>query len=326
MATIRKRGNRWQAQVRRDGFRCVSKSFHNKEDAHKWSRQTEAAIERGETAPSHNAAFKHVSCILLHYLESVTPLKRGNKEENYRIKAMLKDTLASQPIDRLTSQHIADYRDRRLLRVTPPSVRRELVIIRHALEIARLEWGCSLQNNPAAVIRMPSHARPRERRLSEEELDKLIKGAEDMRCWWMKPTIELALETGMRRGELLNAKWEDLSADKTILTIPMTKNGEARRIPLSAKARTVLENIKRDDRKMFPMSANALRLAWERLKRAKSIDDLRFHDLRHEAISRLFERGLSLPEVALISGHKDPRMLFRYTHLRAEDVVSKLND
>ena len=248
------------SRSRRQG---VNKSFLNKSDANKWARQIEAAIERGETAPSHNAAFKHVSCILHQYLDSVTPLKRGAQEEGYRIRAMLKDTIACVSLDRLTSQHIADYRDRRLLKVAPPSVRREIVIIRHAIEIARLEWGCGLQNNAAAVIRMPSHARPRERRLSEEELEKLIKGAEDTRCWWMKPTIELALETGMRRGELLNAKWEDLSADKTILTIPMTKNGEARRIPLSAKARTVLENIKRDDRNMFPMSANALRLAWK---------------------------------------------------------------
>lgn len=325
MATIRKRGRRWEAQVRKAGVTSANKSFLNKADADRWARQTEAAIERGETAPSHNAAFKHVSCILHQYLDSVTPLKRGAQEEGYRIRAMLKDTIACVSIDRLTSQHIADYRDRRLLKVAPPSVRREIVIIRHAIEIARLEWGCGLQNNPAAVIRMPSHARPRERRLSEEELKKLMQGAADMRCWWMKPIIELALETGMRRGELLNAHWENLCPDKTILTIPMTKNGEARRIPLSAKAREVLETIEHDNLSVFPVSANALRLAWERLKRAKGIVDLRFHDLRHEAISRLFERGLSLPEVALISGHKDPRMLLRYTHLKAEDVVLKLD-
>ena len=73
------------------------------------------------------------------------------------------------------------------------------------------------------------------------------------------------------------------------------------------------------------MSANAVRLAWERLKNKANIKDLHFHDLRHEAISRFFEKGLSIPEVALISGHKDVRMLFRYTHLKAEDVLNKLN-
>ena len=73
------------------------------------------------------------------------------------------------------------------------------------------------------------------------------------------------------------------------------------------------------------MSANAVRLAWERLKNKGNIKDLHFHDLRHEAISRFFEKGLSIPEVALISGHKDVRMLFRYTHLKAKDVLIKLN-
>ena len=80
-----------------------------------------------------------------------------------------------------------------------------------------------------------------------------------------------------------------------------------------------------DGKRLFPMSANALRLAWERLKRRAGIRDLRFHDLRHEAISRFFEMGLSIPEVSLISGHKDVRMLLRYTHLRPADVAQKLN-
>ena len=75
----------------------------------------------------------------------------------------------------------------------------------------------------------------------------------------------------------------------------------------------------------FSMSANAVRLAWEKLKIKGSIKDLHFHDLRHEAISRLFEKGLSIPEVALISGHRDVRMLFRYTHLKAEDVLNKID-
>ena len=122
MATIRKRGRRWEAQVRKADVTSVNKSFLNKADADRWARQTEAAIERGETAPSHNAAFKHVSCILHQYLDSVTPLKRGAQEEGYRMRAMLKDTLACVAIDRLTSQHIADYRDRRLQQPKPTTL------------------------------------------------------------------------------------------------------------------------------------------------------------------------------------------------------------
>ena len=81
----------------------------------------------------------------------------------------------------------------------------------------------------------------------------------------------------------------------------------------------------RDDEKLFPVTPNAVRLAWERLTKRTGIADLHFHDLRHEAISRFFELGLSVPEVALISGHKDPRMLFRYTHMNAQLIAAKLN-
>ena len=123
----------------------------------------------------------------------------------------------------------------------------------------------------------------------------------------------------MRRGEILNIKKEHIRDDT--LLIPITKNGHQRIIPLTKRAKYILHKSKLP----FSMSANAVRLAWERLKNKANIKDLHFHDLRHEAISRLFEKGLSIPEVALISGHRDVRMLFRYTHLKAEDVLIKLN-
>ena len=134
----------------------------------------------------------------------------------------------------------------------------------------------------------------------------------------MRLIIEFAIETGMRRGEILNIKVKDIKGQT--LLIPQTKNGHPRTIPLTKRALYILKNIELP----FHMSPNAVRLAWERLKKKGNIKDLHFHDLRHEAISRFFEKGLSIPEVALISGHKDVRMLFRYTHLKAEDITRKL--
>ena len=156
------------------------------------------------------------------------------------------------------------------------------------------------------------------------ELDRLLKGCGSSRVWWLEPLIILAIQTGMRRGELLGIQTADLDFEARTLHIPVTKNGHPRTIPLTEKASAVLKASISDSDRIFPPSANAFRLAWERLKRRVGIEDLRFHDLRHEAISRFFEMGLSVPEVALISGHRDYRMLFRYTHLRAEDVVKKL--
>ena len=110
--------------------------------------------------------------------------------------------------------------------------------------------------------------------------------------------------------------------------LPQTKNGESRTVPLSAAALAILESQERpaESDVVFPSTGNAVRLAWERLKKRAGVEDLRFHDLRHEAISRFFEHGLSMAEVSAISGHKDPRMLMRYTHLRAEDIAGKLKD
>ena len=127
----------------------------------------------------------------------------------------------------------------------------------------------------------------------------------------------------MRRSEILNLRWVDLDLDSGFAFLFDTKNGEDRRVPLTKTARDVLSRLPRQDDRLFPISANCVRLAWERTRNKAGISDLRFHDLRHEAVSRFFEMGMSVPEVALISGHKDVRQLFRYTHLNPKNVFKK---
>ena len=141
----------------------------------------------------------------------------------------------------------------------------------------------------------------------------------------VKPIIELAVETGMRRGEILGMKWDHYDPVGRSLLIPLAKNGSARTIPVSARVQELLGRIPRQGAQVFPISANALRLTWGRVTRRAGVDDLHFHDLRHEAISRLFERGLTAPEVSAISGHRDPRMLFRYSHAIRETILRKLD-
>ena len=128
----------------------------------------------------------------------------------------------------------------------------------------------------------------------------------------------------MRRSELLNAKWRDVNWKDHTLRIPVAKNGHARTIPLAREALSILSNLGNvhdPEARIFPLSCESVKLAWKRLVTRAKIGDLHFHDLRHEAVSRFFELGLTLPEVALISGHKDPRMLFRYTHLKADKTL-----
>ena len=136
------------------------------------------------------------------------------------------------------------------------------------------------------------------------------------------------MRTNMNCMRNTRARWSDVDVDARTLGIREAKNGHPRTIPLSSAAVAVLEGCRSPEATygdlVFGVSPNAVRLAWEHMRRKAGLEDLRFHDLRHEAISRFFEKGLSMPEVAMISGHRDPRMLFRYTHPKAQEVARKL--
>jgi integrase len=244
------------------------------------------------------------------------------------INAFLRNPLADKSLSELTPEHFAIYRDQRLKAVRPATVNRQLGLVQHIFEVARIEWSVPLAINPVKAIRKPKADKARERRLAEDEWERLLNSCEQCRNALMRPVLCFAVETAMRRGELLNAKWRDLNVADCTLHIPVTKNGHSRTIPLTPQAMAVLAGMGTDhkeDDPIFPTSAEAIKLAWQRLVERAGIEDLHFHDLRHEAVSRFFELGLTVPEVALISGHKDPRMLFRYTHLKAEDVAQRIS-
>jgi integrase len=222
--------------------------------------------------------------------------------------------------------HFAAYRDERLQELKSASVKRALVPIRNLFEVARTEWGLPIRENPLSELKLEASDQRRERRLRAGEQDKLIQAALRCRNKLIAPIVTLALETAMRRGEILAIKKEHSDPAKRTLLIPDSKNGRARMIPLSITAVELLSAHAIEGGRLFPISANAFRLAWERVKQRAGIEDLHFHDLRHEAISRLFEKGLSVPEVALISGHRDLRMLLRYTHPMSEGILKKLDN
>ena len=158
----------------------------------------------------------------------------------------------------------------------------------------------------------------------EGEYEKLKAASHSCRNLLLWPVIEFALATAMRRSEILSLEWSYINLSAGIATLPVTKNGTQRSVPLSISARNILRETSRDADHPFTTTDYAIRQGWDRLVRRAGIENLKFHDLRHEAISRFFENGLNLPEVSLISGHKDPRMLFRYTHITAEHVSRKL--
>jgi integrase len=327
MATFRRRGTKWQAQIRLHGHAALSRTFTTKRDAEVWARQIEASIERGDL-PGSLAALKTVTLVqmLERYEATVTPLKKGEASERYRLRTLRNHPIARLSLDKLTPAMVTTYRVDRLRSVSPSSVRRELAILQHCLEVAKNEWAVAIQQNPVSKIKKPAEGKARERRVTVEELERLRVALAKCRNGLLSNIVTFAIHTGMRRGEILSIRWSDVNFDASTVHLADTKNGEARTVPLSSLALSAIPatDDHAPDERVFPLSPNAVRLAWERLKRRAGINDLHFHDLRHEAISRFFELGLSIPEVALISGHRDFKMLFRYTHLRPADVAKKL--
>jgi integrase len=310
MATLRRRGGRWQVQVRRKG-QTVSKTFGQRTDAQRWANEIETEADRyGLTKDRKVLEGLTVADLLVRFRDDVVPNRRGGTVETIVIDAFLRQPLAQIRLSGLTCESFASYRDERLKAVRPGTIIRELGLIQHIFEVARSEWSIPLPFNPVKAIRKPKADRPRERRISSDEWERLLQAVAASRNPLFWPLIRFAVETGMRRGELLNAQWKEINWSVNTLLIPMTKNGEPRTIPLSTEAREILTELRSDgDRSsnelIFGLSAVAVALGWKRLTKRAGIADLHFHDLRHEAISRFFERGLSIPEVALISGHKD---------------------
>ena len=326
MATIRKRGSKWQVQIRRNGHSAISKSFLAKEDAVRWGREQERRLDRGERCDQVSA-----SCLLADLLDrygkEVSPQKRS-RSDIFHLRQIGRHAVATLSIRELSTEAVARFREDRLKHVAPPTVRKELALLGQVLKHAHAEWGVPFDVNPVSLVRKPPSSKGRERRISDDELQALERALDECRNGLVRQVFRFALATGMRRGEILSLKWKHVDLEKSVAFLPITKNGESRSLPLSPRAIDVLEGLQTQPtgERVFAITPNALRLAWERLKRRAGIEDLHFHDLRHEAISRFFEMGLSIPEVSLISGHKDARMLFRYTHLKATDLAQKLRE
>jgi integrase len=328
MATLRKRGQTWQVQIRRLGYPSISRSFHLRVDAETWARKKEAEADRGHLTPDPKLLQSTTFANLLELYRGRV-LERANRPmdtEHCLVRSLLKHPVSRVTLFNATPSHFSEYRDERSAEVKPGTLVREFGLIQRVFEVARREWGYPLTPNPIAEIRMPVVKNARDRRLKPGELERILAATD--RCFnkLMEPIIRFAIETGMRRSEITSLRWSDYDRDAGTFQIREAKNGYPRTIPLSGKARRILENLESNDcERVFPVSTNAINQSWQRIKKRARVESLRFHDLRHEAVSRFFEKGLSVPEVALISGHRDLRMLHRYTHLKVETIVPKLN-
>lgn len=324
MATFRKRNNLWQVQVRSRKYGSISQSFHRKADAQKWALEQEALMQSGQWSRSMDREAR-LSDLITKYRDEVTPQKRSHRREITRLNRLLTESIMQLPLSEFTPAKAAAFRDRRLPD-GPRATEYDLVLLRHAWNIAKVEWGWALGPNPLEKIKFPKPNPARERRLMPGEFARLQAAASEMSCWYLWPIVELAIETAMRKGELLSLQWSNIDLEKSIALLPQTKNGSSRWVPLSPRASEIFLSLDRAGERVFPIGPDALRHGWDRLCKKAEIEGLRFHDLRHEAVSRLFEMNLSVPEVAFISGHKTPSQLFKYAQVNAFKVRNMLNN
>jgi integrase len=326
MASFRQQGNSWQTRVRRKGYSDITKSFNTRQDAERWARSVEVSLDRGTYVDPTEAERVTLDDLIGRYIKEVLPSMKGYVEDSYRLKAIQRRDIAKINMARLSSVQIAAYRDHRLTEVAANTVIRELAYLSSVINNARREWGINI-TNPVQMVRNPSMPQGRNRVITEDELQRLLEQLEPTgrRNPWMKPLVLLALETGMRRGELLQLRWTDINLQNRTATLWETKNGERRVVPLSSKAIDTLQKTPRSlCGRVFPLSQAAQAKAFkEALKRSK-LDDLHFHDLRHTAITHMAKKLPNVIELAAVSGHKSLRMLQRYYHPDAVELAAKL--
>lgn len=335
MAYVREKRNRWQAIVRKKGYDQQSATFDTKAQAEAWATITESEMVRGVFQDRSEAEATTLEAALDRYFETISKKKDGHNQEKFRINTWKRNPLAKRSLASLKPSDFARWLDIRLESVSISTAKKDLAVISHLFTVAEKKWQLPV-NNPILKVDVPTEDNSRNRRFDEGEENlilnelKPIKGRSPL----MIPLVQLALETACRQSELLAVKWADIDKSELYFRIrgkdradgkSRTKNKDKYRdVPLSPRARQILKELPNhdDDGRIFPISAAVVKNAFSQAVKRAEIVDLKFHDTRHEATSRLAEI-FALHELMKITGHSSTRMLARYYHPRAEDLALK---
>lgn len=342
----------WKAVIRKAGFPSVIKTFRLKRDAEDWARRSEDEMVRGlfvQRGPSERLTFETA---MRRYLAEVTPTKRPfTQMGELRRSVPLIAFFGKYSLAAVTAELVAQYRDKRLagedrkgkdgepVPRAANTVRIELALLGHLFTTAIKEWGLGLGYNPVLNVRRPAPGPGRNRRLDADEESRLFAAVDKHSNPMLRWIVRIAVETGMRSSEIVTLRRSQVDLARRVVRLIETKNTLPRTVPLTVEATDLflqalahpVRPIDTDliffgepgkDGQRRPYNFNKV---WLNIKHSVGCSDFRFHDLRHEAVSRFVEAGLSDQEVAAISGHKSMQMLKRYTHLRAEDLVAKLD-
>jgi len=311
MASIRKRGKSWVANIFKRGIR-KSSSFSTKKEAIEWAAAVETEIAQGVRGDIPDKPFAD---LLTRYADEVSVHKKGARWERIRIGLFKQDLIGEIRLPDLNATHVAEWRDRRLGQVSASSVRREWALLSHACTIARREWRW-LKENPFIDVRKPTPSKARTRRPSTDEIERITfslgydKEEQPETVMARVGAVWLfAMETAMRAGEIINLTWDNVHLDKRYVHLPKTKNGYARDVPLTREAMRIIEQMRGvDEKRVFALTSQQLDANFRKGRDRAMVDDLHFHDSRREALSRLATM-MDVMQLAKISGHRDLRIL-----------------
>lgn len=343
MPTVRQRGDKFQAIVRvKKGGVIVhqeSRMFPTERLANDWGERLEAKI-KAEGVPQRQLSVKTLGGLLKDYLDKLEEHKQVRRARAGEL-LQLSVEFDKIKLSELASTTFVEFAQRRRREGAGPStVMHNLATLRAVLNAAKPMFGLDVTGTPvseaiAALGRVGAvgKSKSRERRPTEDELARIDEEYRRIATYPSThiPTgtiVKLAIELPRRLGELLDMRWVDYNRKARTIKLRDTKhpvNPRDELVPLSPQAMAILDSLPVIDERILPYKPESVSASFERITARLGIPDLRFHDLRHDGISRLFERGLSIQEVALISGHQSWAMLRRYTHLEAEQVARKLN-
>jgi len=331
MAYIRRRKFKkvvsFQVQIRRKGFRTIVKSFDTRTQAQKWARGIERKLDMGDFSDYSEAGKLTLGDLLLRYkAENKHRRKKDWQNEEYKIKYILNDTISDTNCLKLSTKHLTEFRERRLMTVGGSTFNKDLSFISSVIQVAINDWGIYFPSNPCRAMKREKEPKPRTRVLEDSEQKELLEACALVENPYIKPMVQFSIETAVRQGELLKIKYNNINFRNRTLLLSDTKNGEDRTIPLSEKAFLILQSQPRQlDRSVFPMTKRKTDYWWKEALGKTKIKGFRWHDLRRHACTLLFEKGLSVPEVQLMSGHLDPKVLLNtYVKLDPAKLVKKL--
>jgi len=325
MATYRKRGPyQWEARIRKRGYPTTCKTFDTKADAEAWAKEVETAMNKKLFTSTKESERYTLSECLDRYIEEYIPRLKHAEHETRRVRRLQKHELACRVMATIRSKDISDFRkEREAQGIKPNTIRLDFALLSRLFNYARSDWGMENLQNPVQLATKPKIDSGRERRLEKDEETRLLESA----SWLLRPIIRFALATAMRKGEITALQWKNIHLQGRYVLLVDTKNTETRTVPLSSEALEILRSQPRKSGQetVFDMSGNAITQAMIKACKQAEIENLTFHDLRHEAISRFFEHtDLDVMEIKAITGHKTLQMLARYTHLRTARLADRL--